>query len=680
MNTAHEDRLNEVLLAYVEALQEGNRPDRALLLAAHPELREDLEAFFAGHDEVERLAAPVRAATLPPVADLGQLGDFRLLREVGRGGMGVVYEAEQISLRRRVALTVLPVAAALDSRQLQRFKNEALAAAHLRHENIVPVHAVGCERGVHFYAMQFIDGQSLAALISERRRAGQGRGDQATVEMGGSHPTLPLEMPASSYCRRVAELGRQAALALEHAHSMGVVHRDVKPGNLLLDERGQLWVADFGLAQVSGDPGLTATGEVLGTLRYASPEQVQARRGVVDHRSDVYSLGATLYELVALRPLFDGRDRNELLRQIANEDPPSPRSLVPGVPEDLETIILKALRKDPAERYATAAELADDLERFLDHRPVLARRPGVVDHVKNWARRYPSVVVACVVGLLLLTVSSVVSAVLLCREQEKTAAAYRAERLRAVEAEERFRLARRSVDELVQISEEELASLPGLGGVRRRVLRSALAFYQEFIELRKDDPAAQAELIDARARVEKVLADLAVLQAANKLHLLCQPAVIDELRLEGPQRGRMKGLTMLAGHQWRHSFRDIGRLPPAERQRRAIDQARANEAEANAILSPAQRRRLEEIALQAEGLGAFRQPEVVAALSLSSQQREHIQIIEEAQFGWMRQPPEAKPAAERVLEVLTEEQAAKWRRMTGKPVKGLLGPFGKPAR
>jgi serine/threonine protein kinase len=182
--TNHEERLNEVLLTYVEALQDGRQPDRQQLLAAHPDLRQDLEAFFSSHDEVERLAAPLRdresrsekrGAKIEnsPIldAEIGQLGDFRLLREVGRGGMGVVYEAEQISLQRRVALKVLPFAAAIDSRQLQRFKNEALAAAHLRHDNIVPVHAVGAERGVHYYAMQFIEGQSLAALIGELRRS-----------------------------------------------------------------------------------------------------------------------------------------------------------------------------------------------------------------------------------------------------------------------------------------------------------------------------------------------------------------------------------------------------------------------------------------------------------------------------------------------------------------------------
>ena len=364
--------------------QVGQQPDRVELLADHPELRDDLEEFFAGHDEMERLAAPLRddaerAAPSQPIAsdspsDMGQLGDFRLLREAGRGGMGVVYEAEQISLRRRVALKVLPFAAALDPRQLQRFKNEALAAAHLRHENIVPVHAVGEERGVHYYAMQFVEGRSLAHIIADLRLqmadlSGPSAGDSTS-------PVAALATERSTGSRRyfdwVARLGRQAALALEHAHAVGIVHRDIKPANLLLDPQGQLWITDFGLAQMAGDGGLTITGEVLGTLRYASPEQAQTRPGVVDQRSDVYSLGATLYELLMLRPIFEGRDRNELLRQIAQDEPRPPRSLHPSVPRELETIVLKALGKEPAERYATARELADDLERFLDNRPIRA--------------------------------------------------------------------------------------------------------------------------------------------------------------------------------------------------------------------------------------------------------------------------------------------------------------------
>jgi hypothetical protein len=668
-DTEREERLNEVLLGYVEALEAGRAPDRREFLAAHPELRGELTEFLAGHDEVERLAAPIRATAEESAADptstseLGQLGDFRLLREVGRGGMGVVYEAEQISLRRRVALKVLPFVAAIDHRQLERFKNEALAAANLRHEHIVPVHAVGCERGVHYYAMQFIDGQSLAALIAELREQ---RSGARNLESG---------------IRWLVGLGLQAALALEHAHQAGIVHRDVKPANLLLDVRGQLWVTDFGLARVTGDAGLTATGELLGTLRYASPEQVLARRGIVDHRSDIYSLGATLYELLTLRPLFEGRDRHELLRQIADDEPRPPRSLAPAIPPELETVVLKALRKEPAERYATAQELADDLQRFLDNRPVVARRPTPADRLRQWARRHPTAVAAGVVLLALLSVGSLVSAALLRGEQGRTRAeqhkaetAYRQERQRAEEAEARFRLAKRSVDELIRLSEEELADRPGLEGVRKRLLWSALAYYQEFIDQRRDDPAARADLLDTKQRVEKILADLAVLRAASQLYLLCQPAVLDDLRLDAGPRANVKAFTDRVGKEWAASLGEFGRLSPTERGRRAVARARAYEAEVHVLLSPAQQGRLRQIGLQAEGPGAFSQPEVVAELQLTAGQRERIRTIaEEAFIGRQRAASTA-----RILQVLTDDQARRWRDLSGESVQGAIAPFGPP--
>jgi serine/threonine protein kinase len=715
----HEDRLNEVLLDYVEALQAGRDPDRRQLLAAHPDLRRDLETFFAGYDGMEQVAAPLRHATKESesrdaLPEIGQLGDFRLLREVGRGGMGVVYEAEQISLRRRVALKVLPFAAAIDQRQLQRFKNEALAAGNLRHENIVPVHAVGEERGVHYYAMQFIDGQSLAALIGELRRLKEIRNSKSEIrnpkpEIKPISTTRMQETSrdragvsdfgfrTSNFPRWVAGLGRQAALALEHAHQMGIVHRDIKPANLLLDPRGQIWVTDFGLAQVTGDAGLTMTGELLGTLRYASPEQVQARRGMVDHRSDVYSLGATLYELLTLRPIFEGRDRHELLRQIADEEPRPPRSVDPSIPAELETIVLKAIRKEPSDRYATAQELADDLQRFLDDRPILARRPTPAERLRKWARRYPSIVVAGVVILLLLSAGSLISTVLIHSEQKRTKfeqqkaeEAFQRERQRADEAEARLRLARRAVDELFRVSEEELADRPGMEWLRKRLLTSVLAYYQEFIEQRRDDPQAQADLLTTTDRVEKILADLAVLRAASKLHLLGQPGVHDDLRLSDEQRTKVKDLMARVDKQRMDSFNEMTRLTPAERGRQFLKQARANDAEVNAILTREQLSRLRQLGLQSEGPAAFRDPEVASGLQLTTEQRDRIRAIEdELFFAWFKPPgpggtpgqtPETKerPANERILALLTDEQARRWKEMTGEPFKGFLSPFPLP--
>jgi hypothetical protein len=491
-------------------------------------------------------------------------------------------------------------------------------------------------------------------------------------------------------------LGRQAALALEHAHAVGIVHRDVKPANLLLDLRGRLWVTDFGLAQVAGDAGLTMTGELLGTLRYASPEQVLARRGVVDHRSDIYSLGATLYELLTLRPLFEGRDRNELLRQIADEEPRRPRSLHPSVPVELETVVLKALRKEPAERYPTARELADDLERFADNRPVLARRPTARERLWKFARRHPSLVGGGFVVLLLLLAGSLVSTLLVRSEQERTRAeqrkaeeAYRLERQRAAVAEARFLLARRSVDEMFRISEEELADRPGLEGLRKRLLGSVLAYYQEFLEQRRGDAEAQADLREAKQRVEKILADLAVLRAASQLHLLCQTPVLDDLGLDEAQRPKVREFCVRVGREWRESLNDVGRLSPARRQRRAVERARAYEAEVNVLLTPAQQVRLRQIGLQAEGPGAFAEPEVVAELTLTADQRDRIRTIQEAAlFGWMRRPPPGDSArasevrqgsaTERILAVLTAEQVQRWRALTGPAISAAIRPFPSP--
>ena len=273
-NEEYADELTPVMLAlreYRASLEAGKRPDRLEFLSRYSDIAGELADCLDGL-EFLRSAAPRLSAS--PTNDPeftapldGTLGDYRLIREVGRGGMGVVYEAEQISQRRRVALKVLPFGAGIDPRQLQRFKNEASAAAHLQHESIVPVYAIGTERGIHYYVMQFVDGQSLADLIAELRRP--------VVKTLASHPAestlpcarLPTERHSGglAYFDWVAGVGRQAALALEYAHQTGVIHRDVKPGNLLLDSKGRLWVTDFGLAQVTGDTGLTVTGELLGT-------------------------------------------------------------------------------------------------------------------------------------------------------------------------------------------------------------------------------------------------------------------------------------------------------------------------------------------------------------------------------------------------------------------------------
>ena len=275
----------------------------------------------------------IMSGTLPRVDQSdeveGVLGDFRIKREIGRGGMGVVYEAEQISIGRKVALKILPFAAVFDERRLQRFKNEAQAAGMLRHPNIVGVYSVGTERGVYYYAMELIEGRNLAQVIEslydepgivdglENARFDPSNRNSQNVESSSAafdtRPIAGLSTRGSGsghrleFFQSVARLGVQAAEALEHGHQIGIVHRDIKPSNLLVDSKGHLWVTDFGLATTQSGQNVTITGDLVGTLRYMSPEQALANRVIIDHRSDIYSLGATLYELLTLRPMFAGK-------------------------------------------------------------------------------------------------------------------------------------------------------------------------------------------------------------------------------------------------------------------------------------------------------------------------------------------------------------------------------------
>jgi WD40 repeat protein/serine/threonine protein kinase len=516
---------------FIGRLRRGERPALEEYTERHPELASQIRELFPMFVQMERAKDRDVTPTLTPIASQApstgqpphqeQMGDFRILREIGRGGMGVVYEAEQISLDRRVALKVLPKQFLFDSRTKQRFEREARAAARLHHTNIVPVFGVGAQDGVPYYAMQLIQGTGLDVVIEELARwnAGADRvaarpevlaivqllltgSDHAAVTDRSSNPSPPelkgeadramgpdaVKTPSppatlllttkntgshaaditgslpgagkssSGVVRRtfwgsVARVGYQVAGSLAYAHRQGIVHRDIKPSNLLLDESGMVWITDFGLAKAADQQDVTRTGDIPGTLRYLPPE---AFEGKSDTRGDVYSLGLTLYELAALRPAFGERDRNRLIKQVTTGEPEPLGRVRKGIPRDLQTIIHRAIERDPARRYQKAEELAADLERFLDDQPVKARRISALERLGRWARRNRAVAAALgVIALLLIGVALASSL-----------AALRFERL-ATEANRRGEAERRQRYRANMTAAAVALQIPNTGAARR---------------------------------------------------------------------------------------------------------------------------------------------------------------------------------------------------------------------
>ncbi len=705
-----ESRLLSVVQSYQSILESGGRPDRRALLDANPDLAELLPTYLdtldALHAGTERFVAA--AAGLLAAGSL--LGDYRIGREIGRGGMGVVYEAVQLSLGRRVAIKVLPLAGALDERHLARFKNEAQAVAQLHHTNIVSVYGVGCERGVHFYAMQLIVGQTLADVIAqmreirretetrrqgdkETRTAREPTAIQSTPRRGNAlsvSPCLPVSLSpclssssgADRY-RSIARLMLQAAQALDHAHERGVIHRDVKPSNLLLDADGQLWITDFGLAQLQAGPELTQTGDVVGTLRYISPEQASGQR-TLDLRSDLYSLGATFYELLTLQPVFPGSCRIKLQKQIAEQEPHPPRRLERDVPVELDTIVLKCLSKTPAERYASGRDLADDLGRFLNHRPIRARRPTLRERSRKALRRHPGIAVAMSLALVLGFTGLLINQALLAREQARTEEARRREELRADVAERRLRQTRQLVNLLIELTEEDLNAPRPPAGLRQRLLEAALAHSQELID-QGDDGAADLAVV--RERLKRDLADLTALQEVHAALLLQSKPIVAELQPTDEQRTRLDRVIPQMSQEWGQIFYSR-KLTLAQKKQRSLDHARAGEKFLNEVLNEQQHIRLRQIALQLRGMYAFRDAQIAAVLSLTPGQRQRIREIEDEivsrsslpgdkGFNWWKHIGRLREAYQRCLTVLSAEQNARWNSLIGKKYSGPR-PFFPP--
>ena len=581
LGSADRDPLEELAEDFLRRRRDGEAVSISEVAEHHPELAERIRDLFPTLLLMEELkpasATAHPGALVPPHFGEGvnRLGDFKILREIGRGGMGVVYEAEQESLGRRVALKVLPANCLASPTRLRRFQREAQAAARLHHTNIVPIFGVGQQDGLHYYVMQYIPGQGLDQVLSalSYRVSGsttsfhgeEGQPPESHVAQGtfsaaraaqilfsGAVPSegmagvdsdVPRQIarsssgssaPAHGYWRRVARIGVQVADALEYAHRQGILHRDIKPANLLLDNVGTVWIADFGLAKLAGHEDLTHSGDMVGTLRYMAPEQFQ---GKADTRSDVYSLGLTLYELLALRPAFDETDRRRLIRQVTQGEPPRPRKINAAIPRDLETIVVKSIAWDPGHRYSTAGELAADLRCFLEDRPIRARRVAVAGRVWRWCRRNRAVAalagtaLALLVGIALvasigyLRTNEALQRVSVEREQAETARRQaedertrtKAERERA---EANLHLATRAFEDIfgkvaadpvvanAQDDSEDDVPEPAwetpVTDKDATVLESMLKFYDQFAQQNQADVKLQKETARAYRRVGEI--------------------------------------------------------------------------------------------------------------------------------------------------------------------------------
>ncbi len=415
--------LDQIAEEFSDAIRCGDNPAIAAFLEKYPDHSDQLPSLLASIAMIEglkqatdRSTATINHQPLP----VTQLDDYRLIREIGRGGMGVVFEAMDQSLHRRVAIKVLPHSLVSDPRNLDRFRREAKAAARLRHPNIVSVFGVGQAGEYHYYVMDYIDGLNLRewllavthrfpeatptrdAAISDADRAGSLHDTEGTAsDETGRRPinaNIPLPADAPDYFRWIANIGLMISDALEYAHSQGTLHRDIKPANLLMDHQGNVSITDFGLAKVAEHQGVTRTGDILGTPQYMAPESFA---GHYDARSETYAVGLTLYELLTLRPAISASSPAQLIRHATNGMSLDPRKLNASIPRDLETIVLKSLAVSPDARYATAGELRDDLRCFLDDLPISARRSNLLERVVRWSRREP-----VIASLTLATFSS----------------------------------------------------------------------------------------------------------------------------------------------------------------------------------------------------------------------------------------------------------------------------------
>ncbi|MBL9084131.1 MAG: serine/threonine protein kinase, partial [Planctomycetales bacterium] len=513
-----DDLLDAVVEEFTERCRAGRAPAPSEYTNRYPQLAEQLNELLPTIAAIEQTKSSGDLSGLRAKwGDVPErLGDFRIVREIGRGGMGIVYEAVQESLGRTVALKVLPPQMLADTRRIERFEQESRIAARLHHTNIVPVFGVGCDEGLHYYVMQRI----------------QGVGWDRKLLHADQRPTPET----------VARIGRDAARALQQAHEEGTLHRDVKPGNILIGDDGHVWLTDFGLAQVL-ESDATATTHVAGTLRYLPPERFH---GVSDARGDVYSLGVTLFEAAAGRPPFEARSNVELMNLITRGEPASLRKLDGRIPRDFETIIHKATAREPRDRYVSAAALADDLQRFLDGVPVTARRVGPFERAGRWCGRNrltASALGAAAMALVLLAVVSTIGYWRTSRLNEQLSTSFGQEQASRRSAESTTRTALEALDTVFErfaplaaltsssrvgddssgglggaaTGENVAAVVPNISPQTAAALEALLPFYAKLASERDDDPRIRRQAAAAMHRIGLVQARVGRFEQAREI-------------------------------------------------------------------------------------------------------------------------------------------------------------------
>lgn len=567
-----------------------------------PSLLSEVESLLGFNDDAAELlhtsdnqtvglrTATLDASAVPEAWALfrqgDRLGDYEIKRPIGAGGMGIVYEALQISLNRIVALKVLPAHLSGSQTALTRFQREVEAAARLQHDNIVAVHTTGREDGNSFYAMELIDGPALSDVLTDlrhnplpelqstdtdakndssdsARRAHAGwlaavdNSDSANVRAEKAADSSDPARPSRNYFEIVAEMLASVADGLEYAHRNEIVHRDIKPSNLLLSSDGRLHISDFGLARIMAEPSVTQTGDIVGTPFYMAPEQISSDVGQIDGRTDIYALGATLYEMLTLQPPYPGTSRDEVLAKIRLEELVRPSKINKRVPLDMETICLQALAKEPARRYQTAGEMAEDLRRYAAHWPIKARRSGILDRGMKWCRRHQamtaSLLVAGFLGLMATFLayrtyeSSREKDIAEQQRDDVEARASRMERavIRAHQTEQERvfeaalvaamqgdqEAAEAAVDRAEQLgaSPERLLILSAQSALVRGELDWSIKELEDAIEISPNNFAANALLAEAFARIDKWKHSRDLLEKVNAL----EPQSTEDLILKG---------------------------------------------------------------------------------------------------------------------------------------------------